>query len=244
MAKTVIVTGASGGIGAECAKVLAENGFSVAVLYNNSREQAQNVCRAIEQNGGTAQKYKCDVTNSEMVNNTVKQVLADFGRIDVLVNNAGIAAQKLFIELTDNEWLNMINTNLTGAFYFSRAVLPEMIRRKSGKIINIASMWGETGGSCEVHYSAAKAGLIGMTKALAKEMGLSGITVNAVSPGVITTDMMSHFNKEELQNLKDETPLARLGTPNDVAQTVNFLAGSGADFITGQVFSVNGGMVI
>ncbi len=160
------------------------------------------------------------------------------------MNNAGVAQQSLFTDITDEMWHRMIETNLSGAFYCSRAVLKYMINRKTGKIINISSIWGETGGSCEVHYSASKSGLIGMTKALAKEVGLSGITVNSVSPGVILTDMTSHFDEDTMNALKEETPLYRIGTPEDVAGAVSFLASKDADFITGQNISVNGGMNI
>ncbi|MBO5433249.1 MAG: SDR family oxidoreductase, partial [Clostridia bacterium] len=162
----------------------------------------------------------------------------------VLVNNAGIAGQMLFTDITDEMWQKMINVNLSGAFYCCREALKFMINKKSGRIINIASMWGETGASMEVHYSASKAGLIGLTKALAKEVGLSGVTVNAVSPGVIMTDMMNSFSEADIAVLKDETPLNSLGTAENVADAVSFLASGKADFITGQVISVNGGFVI
>lgn len=241
MAKTAVITGAAKGIGRATAKCLAGDGFSVALVYNGSKDAAEELLKEI---GGEAKIYKCDITSPESVNNTVKNILKDFGRIDVLVNNAGIAQQKLFIDITDGDWRNILDTDLSGAFYFTRAVLEPMFKQKSGKIINISSMWGQTGGSCEVHYSAAKAGIIGMTKALAKEAGLSGITVNAVAPGVIMTDMLSAFSKSELEELKDEIPLNRLGTPEDVANTVSFLASEKADYITGQVIGVNGGMVI
>ncbi|MDO4846567.1 MAG: 3-oxoacyl-ACP reductase FabG [Clostridiaceae bacterium] len=241
MNKVAIITGASRGIGAATAKKLSADGWKVALVYNNSEAQ---VSLLASQLGNGSMAYRCDVKDVQKVNETVAAILADFGRIDLLVNNAGIAQQKLFTDITDSDWNDMISTNLSGAFYFSRAVLGDMIKRKSGKIINIASMWGETGGSCEVHYSAAKAGLIGMTKALAKEVALSGVTVNAVSPGVIRTDMLSSFSESELEALRHEIPLDRLGTPDDVANAVAFLASDGADYITGQVLSVNGGLVI
>ena len=188
--------------------------------------------------------YKCDISDAESVNAVVRAVLKDRKTVDVLVNNAGIAQQKLFTDITDEDWSRMIGVNLSGAFYFTRAVLPSMINEKSGRIINITSMWGETGGSCEVHYSAAKAGLIGMTKALAKETGLSGICVNAVSPGVIETDMMSGFSEADKEALREEIPLSRLGSVEDVANAVAFLCSEKASYITGQVISVNGGIVI
>ena len=241
MNKTAIITGASRGIGRAAAQRLCRDGFSLALIYNKSGDKINGL---LQQLNTDAKAYCCDVSDPAAVNSTVKTVLNDFGRIDVLVNNAGIAQQKLFCDITDDDWQSMLGTNLSGAFYFTRAVLPDMIHRKSGRIINIASMWGETGGSCEVHYSAAKAGLIGMTKALAKELAPSGITVNAVSPGVIKTDMLSAFSAQELEDLRTEIPLERLGTPGDVADAVAFLASDGAGYITGQILGVNGGLVI
>ncbi len=241
MNKCAVVTGASRGIGRAVAKRLARDGFSLALIYKNSVDEAKRLLEELECD---AKIYKCDISDSNQVNNTVEKIIEDFSDVNVLVNNAGIARQKLFTDITDGDWREMIDVNLSGAFYFSRAVLPYMIRNKSGKIINVASMWGETGGSCEVHYSAAKAGIIGMTKALAKETGLSGITVNAVSPGVIKTDMLSSFSSEELEALREDIPLNRLGSARDIAEAVAFLASDNADYITGQVLSVNGGIVI
>lgn len=239
-----VVTGAGKGIGKAIAQKLANDGFKVAVCYNTSKDKANEVVSEINANGGNARGYKLDITDSENVNLVMAEIEKDFGEIAVLVNNSGIAEQLLFTDITDEAWNKMIATNLSGAFYCSRAVLPYMIHRKSGKIINIASIWGETGGSCEVHYSAAKAGVIGMTKALAKEVGPSGITVNCVSPGVILTDMTSHFGEEVLAELKEETPIGRIGTPQDVANAVSFLASKNAEFITGIDLPVNGGMNI
>jgi 3-oxoacyl-[acyl-carrier protein] reductase len=166
------------------------------------------------------------------------------GRVDVLVSNAGIAQQKLFTDITPDEWQHMLDVNLTGAFHLCQLALPGMIRRKAGRILTVSSMWGQTGGSCEVHYSAAKAGLIGLTKALAKEEGPSGITVNCVAPGVIDTDMMAAFTAEDKAALAEETPVGRLGSADEVAKLLVFLAGEDAGYITGQVFGVNGGLVI
>ena len=191
-----VVTGASGGIGAEIAKRLAQDGFSVALIYNRNAEKAQKTADEITLSGGSAKTYKCDVRDSSEITSAIEAIERDFGEISVLVNNAGISEQKLLTDITDSDWENMISTNLSGAFYFCRAVLPYFVHRKSGRIINISSMWGETGGSCEVHYSAAKAGLIGLTKALAKEVAPSGITVNAVSPGVINTEMVTKLGKD------------------------------------------------
>lgn len=242
--KVAVITGAGRGIGAATAMRLSRDGFSVAVCYNNSRDGAEKTVDKISSVGGSAKAYRMNITDSAEVNDVIGQIESEMGEIAVLVNNAGIAEQALFTDITDEMWHRMLETNLSGAFYCSRAVLPFMIHRKSGKIINIASIWGETGGSCEVHYSAAKAGLIGMTKALAKEVGLSGITVNCVSPGVILTDMTAHFDSDTMNALKDETPLNRIGTPEDVADAVSFLASPNADFITGQDIPVNGGMYI
>ena len=239
-----VVTGASGGIGAEIAKRLAQDGFSVALIYNRNAEKAQKTADEITLSGGSAKTYKCDVRDSSEITSAIEAIERDFGEISVLVNNAGISEQKLLTDITDSDWENMISTNLSGAFYFCRVVLPYFVHRKSGRIINISSMWGETGGSCEVHYSAAKAGLIGLTKALAKEVAPSGITVNAVSPGVINTEMVTKLGKDTVDMLREEIPVMRLGTPEDVANAVSFLADDKSSYITGQIISVNGGIVI
>ncbi len=239
--KVAFVTGGAKGIGEAIVKRLLNDGYKVAFTYNNSEEKALSLCT---DSGVNCKAYKLDITDSNAVKTVVDDVEKDFGEIAILVNNAGVAEQTLFTDITDEMWHRMIETNLSGAFYCSRAVLKYMINRKSGKIINISSIWGETGGSCEVHYSASKSGLIGMTKALAKEVGLSGITVNSVSPGVILTDMTSHFDQDTMNALKEDTPLYRIGTPEDVAGAVSFLASKDADYITGQNISVNGGMNI
>ena len=241
MTKVAFVTGGAKGIGSAIVKRFIKDGYKVAFTYNNSEEKAQALANALGEN---CKAYKLDITDSNMVNTVIEDVEKTFGEIYVLVNNAGIAEQALFTDITDEMWHKMIETNLSGAFYCSRAVLKYMINRKSGKIINISSIWGETGGSCEVHYSASKAGLIVMTKALAKDVGLSGITVNCVSPGVILTDMTSHFDEDTMNELKEETPLNKIGTPEDVAGAVAFLASADADFITGHDLAVNGGMNI
>lgn len=241
MTKVAFVTGGAKSIGSAIVKRFIKDGYKVAFTYNNSEDKAQTLVNELGEN---CKAYKLDITDSNAVNTVIADVENTFGEIFVLVNNAGIAEQALFTDITDEMWHKMLETNLSGAFYCSRAVLKYMINRKCGKIINISSIWGETGGSCEVHYSAAKAGLIGMTKALAKEVGLSGITVNCVSPGVILTDMTSHFDEDTMNELKEETPLNKIGTPEDVAGAVSFLASSDADFITGQDFAVNGGMNI
>lgn len=241
--KTALVTGGAKGIGSAICRALAKDGYKIAINYNSSQNEAvdlKNELSAITE----VEIFKADVSDSKQVNEMFSQIQKTFGGVDVLVNNAGIAGQMLFTDITDETWQKMINVNLSGAFYCCREALRFMINKKSGKIINIASMWGETGASMEVHYSASKAGLIGLTKALAKEVGLSGVTVNAVSPGVIMTDMMKSFTEDDITALKDETPLNALGTVENVADAVSFLASRKADFITGQVISVNGGFVI
>ena len=199
---------------------------------------------ALEQQLPGCIAIQCDVASRascELAFHAVEQAM---GRVDVLVCNAGIAQQKLFTDITPEEWQRMLDVNLSGAFHLCQLALPGMIRRKQGRILTVSSMWGQTGGSCEVHYSAAKAGLIGLTKALAKEEGPSGITVNCVAPGVIETDMMAAFTAEDKAALAEETPVGRLGTPEEVAKLLVFLAGEDAGYITGQVFGVNGGLVI
>lgn len=241
--KTALVTGGARGIGVAICRALAKDGFKIAINYNSSEHEAVELKNELS-SVTDVEIFKADVSDSIQVKKMFAQIEAAFGGVDVLVNNAGVSQQILFTDITDEMWQKMINTNLSSAFYCSREALKFMISNKSGKIINIASMWGETGASMEVHYSASKAGLIGLTKALAKEVGLSGVTVNAVSPGVIMTDMMKAFSEEDIDALKDETPLNTLGSVENVADAVSFLASSRADFITGQVISVNGGFVI
>lgn len=242
--KVAVVTGASRGIGAATAVALAEAGFAVAVLYRTNRVFAETCVQKIRENGGTAHAYAVDVTDSAAVKIVTAQIEKDLGAVSVLVNNAGISEQKLFTDITDSDWEQMLAVHLNGAFYMTRALVPAMVHRKYGRIINIASMWGETGGSCEVHYSAAKAGLIGLTKALAKELAPSGITVNAVSPGAVETDMMRALGEDVCKSVAEETPVGRLAHPQEIADAICFLASEKAAYITGQVLSVNGGAVI
>ena len=242
--KTAIVTGASRGIGEATAKMLCENGFAVALVYKNSAERAEELKRELLSKGFTAECYQADVSDSAQVNSAFERIKADLGTVCVLVNNAGVSSQALFTDITDEMWRETIDTNLTGVFNCCRAALHDMIKNQSGVIVNIASMWGEVGASCEAHYAASKAGVIALTKSLAKEVGASGIRVNAVSPGVIKTDMLNIFSQDDLEALRAETPLSRLGTPEDVANAVEFLVSDKASFITGQVLSVNGGFVI
>ena len=243
MNKTALVTGGAKGIGAAICKALANDGYRIALNYNSSFESATELKNELS-SVTHIEIFKADVSDSSDVERMFTEIESVFGGVDVLINNAGIAQQALFTDITDEMWQKMIGVNLTGAFNCCRRALPYMIRNKFGKIINITSMWGEVGASMEVHYSASKAGLIGLTKALAKEVGLSGITVNAVSPGVIETDMMASFSDEVKSSLADETPLGVLGTPENIASAVSFLVSDKADFITGQVVSVNGGFII
>ena len=237
----MLITGASRGIGRAIAAAFAEAGCSVIINYNKSEDKALALCREIaDKYGAECRAVRADVSDSKQV----REMFLSVGAVDVLVNNAGISSQKLFTDISDAEWRETMGVILDGAFYCCREALPAMIARKSGAIINISSMWGEVGASCEVHYSAAKAGLIGLTKALAKEVGLSGVRVNCIAPGVIKTDMLNAFGKEDLDALREETPLNRLGAPEDIAAAAVFLASEGASFITGQVLGVNGGFVI
>lgn len=239
-ARRVLISGGDRGIGAAAARAFAAAGYQVAVLYHQNAAAAA----ALEQQLPGCIAIQCDVASRascELAFHAVEQAM---GRVDVLVCNAGIAQQKLFTDITPAEWQRMLDVNLSGAFHLCQLALPGMIRRKQGRILTVSSMWGQTGGSCEVHYSAAKAGLIGLTKALAKEEGPSGITVNCVAPGVIETDMMAAFTAEDKAALAEETPVGRLGTPEEVAKLLVFLAGEDAGYITGQVFGVNGGLVI
>lgn len=241
---TVLITGASRGIGAQCALSFAKAGYDVALNYCRSEAKALALVKEIEALGVKAFAVQADVADSAQVKGMFDAVRRELGTVDVLVNNAGIAHVGLLTDMTDDEWRRLIDTDLSGTFYCCREALSDMIRAHSGVIVNIASMWGEVGASCEAAYSAAKAGVIGLTKALAKEVGPSGVRVNAVSPGVVMTEMMAGFSDDDVAALKDETPLTSLGAPEDIADAVLFLASEKARFITGQVLSVNGGMVI
>lgn len=244
MKGVALITGASGGIGRAIALRLARDGYAVAVHCYRNEQKAQAVCDEILAMGGCAEVFVCDITDADAVDFMVNEICRTLGCVTVLVNNAGVAQQKLFTDLSVEEWHRMMAVHADGAFYACRAVLPDMIRAHSGSIVNISSMWGQTGGSCEVHYSAAKAALIGLTKALAKEVGPAGVRVNCVAPGVIRTEMLAELSRETLNDLEEETPLCRLGTPDDVAAAVSFLVSEGAGFITGQVLAPNGGIVI
>ncbi|HCT64187.1 MAG TPA: 3-oxoacyl-ACP reductase [Lachnospiraceae bacterium] len=243
MRKNIIITGASRGIGAETARLFAQNGCNVIINYNKSEAEAIKLREEIIQKGGVAEIFKADVLKREEVDSMIEFCISQFGGIDILVNNAGIAKYGLFMDITEKDWDETININLKGVFNCSQSVIGHMINRKEGKIINIASIWGMVGSSCEVAYSVSKAGVIGLTKALAKELGPSNIQVNCVAPGAINTDMNVNFSKEEMKDFIDATPLMRLGKPIEIAEVVLFLAEK-ADFITGQIISPNGGYVI
>ncbi len=237
--KTVFINGGSRGIGAEMVRLFSSKGYLVAFSYYHSEEKALALASELG-----AIPVRADSASEEDIAAAVSFVEQKLGDVDVLINNAAVSFVGLYTDMTDGEWERMLKVNLKAPEKYIRLLLPRMISRKSGKIINISSMWGEVGASCEVHYSATKAALIGLTKALAKELGPSGITVNAIAPGMIDTDMNAHFSTEDKNAIREETPLMRLGTPRDVALCALFLAEEGGDFITGQVLSPNGGLVI
>ena len=242
----VFITGGSRGIGAAAVLAFARAGYNVAFTYQAHPEAADEVRRQAEAANPDCRclSIRADAGNAQEVQAAVCQAEETLGGIEVLICNAGIAQVKLFTDTTDEDWCRMMAVDLDGAFYACRAVLPGMIHRKYGRILLVSSMWGQTGGSCEVAYSAAKAGLIGLGKALAKEEGPSGITVNIIAPGVIDTDMMAGFTDEDRAALAEETPVERLGTPEEIARTMVFLADRASGYITGQVLGVNGGLVI
>lgn len=237
--KNVLITGGSRGIGRACVYEFAKAGYRVFFNYNNSRADAEKISA---DTGAVA--VRVDISKSDEVKKMADYIHEKYGRIDVLINNAGIAEQKLFTDISENDWDKMFDVNIKGMFLVTKAFVGDMIYKQSGKIINVSSMWGITGASCEVHYSASKSAVIGFTKALAKELGPSKICVNCIAPGVIETEMNSHLSKEDFDVLCEETPLERIGKPEEVAKTALFLASDNSSFITGQVINVDGGYII
>jgi len=237
--KRVLITGASGDIGAAAARAFAQKGYALLLHYHHGKERAEALADMLRANGCEVSLSCADLSDQ----NDVAALAKSCGPVDVLVNNAGCARTELFTALSDEELIHLLNVNLLSSMLLTKALLPDMLRRKRGKIINVSSMWGQCGASCEVAYSAAKAGIIGFTKSLAKEVGPSGITVNCIAPGVIRTRMLDEYSPETISSLAEETPLRRLGEPAEVAAMMVYLASMQADFITGQVFGINGGFL-
>ena len=242
--KTVLITGASRGIGREIAIKFASEGYNIVLNYNASEAKAKVIAKYIEDMGVKCLLIKADVSVESEVIDMVNIALKEFGKIDVLVNNAGVALSKLFQLTTTDEVARVFGVNTFGVINCSKAVVPSMVSEKAGKIINISSIWGKVGASMETIYSASKGAVIAFTMALAKELAPSNISVNCVCPGVIDTDMLLEYTEDDKKELKEQTPLNRLGTPQDVANAVYFLASDNATFITGQVITVDGGFAL
>jgi 3-oxoacyl-[acyl-carrier protein] reductase len=241
--QVAIVTGGSRGIGRAICLALAQSGAHIVVNYLHSQMAAEQVAEQCRQFGVQAYAFQADVTHAPEVKQLVQFACLYLGKPSILVNNAGISSTRLLLETSEEEWDAIMQTNLKAAFLCCKEVIPHMLQKRYGRIINISSIWGIAGGSCEVAYSASKGGLIAFSKALAKELGPSGITVNAVAPGVIETDMLAHLRQEEREALASETAVGRLGTPADIASVVRFLADPSSSFLTGQVISPNGGFL-
>lgn len=239
--KTALVTGASGGIGAACAETLARQGYTVIAHANRGMDAVTALADRLNAEGCDVHPVQCDLSDSASVSAMCEGLLRLYHRVDALVLNAGVSHTGLLFDMTDEEWHSVMDVNLSSMFYLCRALAPEMVSGRSGSIVTVSSIWGQVGASCEVAYSASKAAVIGFTRALAKELGPSGVRVNCIAPGVIDTRMMDEHSEETKAQLADETPLGRLGTPQDVAHACAFLLGDGAAFITGQVLGVDGG---
>lgn len=240
--KVAIVTGASRGIGREIALELARQGADVVVNYSGSEERANNVVAEIKALGRNAFVYQCNVADSEAVANMVKETIETFGKIDILVNNAGITRDNLIMRMKEDEWDDVININLKGVFLCTKAVTRQMMKQRSGRIINISSIVGVSGNPGQANYVAAKSGVIGLTKTTAKELSSRGITVNAIAPGFITTDMTDQLNDDVKEQMLQQIPLARFGDPADIANVVVFLSSEDSRYMTGQTLHVDGGM--
>lgn len=243
MNQTVLITGASRGIGAACAVEFAKRGYRVIVNYHQNKKAAEAVCDKIRALGGVCMCVQADVSDEAQVQKLFAET-EQFGGVDVLVNNAGIALSAMLCDTTPELWHRIFGVNVDGVYHCSRAALAHMVAQKRGAIINVSSMWGQVGASCESAYSAAKAAVIGFTKALAKELGPSGITVNCVAPGMVATEMNAHLDAEETEAIREEIPLGYIAEPAQIARAVCFLASDDAAYITGQVLSPNGGFVI
>lgn len=241
--KNILITGASRGIGAAMALLFGSSGYNVILNYRTHREEAENIVKEIQRNQGNAVAIPADISLFHEAEQLFANAVNTFGSIDVLINNAGISSYQLFQEIDPKEWQDMFAVNVHSAFYLSKLVLPSMIQKQAGIILNMASIWGLVGGSTEVHYSATKGAIIAMTKALAKEVAPSGIRVNAIAPGAIDTGMLN-LSEDDQKILLEETPLGRLGRPDEIAQLALYLCSDAASFITGQIISPNGGLVI
>ena len=240
--KTALVTGASRGIGRAIALRLAEDGANVAVIYAGSADKAEAVVNEITALGVNAKAYRCNVADSAAVNETVKVVTNDLGKSDILVNNAGITRDGISLRMKEEDFRRVIDVNLTGAFLVTQAVMSDFIRRRSGHVINIASVAGQMGNAGQANYSSAKAGMIGLTKTLARELAGRGVTVNAVAPGFVRTEMTAAMSEDALKQGVSTVPMGRMAEPEEIAEAVCFLAGDRAAYITGTVLSVNGGL--
>ena len=242
MSKVAIVTGASKGIGREIAKTLAKNEIKVIANYNNSEKEAKELKEELKKENIEIDIVKADVSTRKGTNKLAKYALEKYKKIDILINNAGISEYKLFTDETDEDWQRVINTNLYSAFAMSQEVIPSMVHQKNGLIINISSAWGVVGGALEVIYSVSKAGIDGLTKALAKELGPSGIRVNSIAPGFINTEMNNSYTQKEIEDIKEEIPLEKIGETSDIAKCVEWLIED--KYTTGQVIAINGGWSI
>lgn len=239
--KVVLITGASNGIGASMAREFAQNGYCVAINYNSSEKPAQLLALELCNSGYNAIAVKADVKNFEQVKNMFEQVIKTFGHIDVLINNAGVCSYNLLLDENINSIQNVVNTNLVGTIYCSKIACEHMLKNDGGKIINMSSIWGINGASGETIYSASKGGIIAFTKALAKELAYSNITVNAIAPGVVNTNMLNHLSEQEKQILKQEIPFQRFANTQEIASLALYLASDSANYITGQTIQIDGG---